>query len=51
MLAKTAGMPPVRIEEIGQRVADVLLIDVQAARNAEIQDQTEIHVVGVVAQR
>ena len=48
----TSGMPPVRVEEIDQRVADVLLVAVEAAarRRDEVQRQIEIGVVGVVAQ-
>ena len=47
--AKPTGMPPVRVEEIGQRVGDVLLVDVEAA--AVVQREIQIDVVGVVAQR
>ena len=37
------------IEEIGQRVGDVLLVDVEAA--AVVQREIQVDVVGVVAQR
>ena len=49
----TSGMPPVRVEEVDQRVGDVLLVAVEAAPGggAKFRIEVEIGVGGVVAQR
>ena len=44
------GMPPVRVEEIDQRIGDVLLVDVEAAGRIEIEREIQVDVVGVVAE-
>ena len=38
------------VEEPGQRVGDILLIDIKAARRAEVQRQIQVGIVGVVTQ-